>query len=135
LKKINVVGTSGCGKTTFGKNLANVLSVEYIEMDALYWGKDWSWVDDEDFFSKITIALEKDAWVLDGNYNRTIPIKWENVNTVIWLDFSFCRTMFQAIKRAISRSITKKELWLGTGNKEGFKNSNPQIRKIGRAHV
>ena len=109
LKKINIVGTSGCGKSPFGRNLADVLSVEYIEMDALFWGKDWAWLSDEEFFPKLATALEKDAWVLDGNYTRTTPIKWGNVDTVIWLDFSFCRTMFQALKRAVLRSITKKE--------------------------
>ena len=110
-------------KTTFGKNLAAVLSVEYIEMDALFWGKDWYWPSDDEFFPKLAFALEKDQWILDGNYTRTIPIKWKNVDAVIWLDFSFFRTMFQALKRVVSRSITKKELWPGTGNKESFRKS------------
>ena len=35
--KINVVGTSGVGKSTLAKRLAALLSVPYIEMDTLYW--------------------------------------------------------------------------------------------------
>ena len=91
LKRINIIGASGSGKSTFGKNLAGVLSIDYIEMDALFWGKNWSVPSDEVFFPKVKSALDKDAWVLDGNYNRTTPIKWEKVDTVIWLDFSFTR--------------------------------------------
>ncbi|MCF6264134.1 MAG: adenylate kinase [Xanthomonadales bacterium] len=62
-----------------------------------------------------------DSWVLDGNYTRTIPIKWKQVDTIIWIDFSFTRTLFQALKRAISRILTKEELWPDTNNRESFK--------------
>ncbi|STR39392.1 DNA topology modulation protein [Klebsiella michiganensis] len=35
--KINVVGTSGVGKSTLARRLAQELSLPYIEMDVLYW--------------------------------------------------------------------------------------------------
>lgn len=35
--KINVVGTSGVGKSTLARRLAQDLSLPYIEMDVLYW--------------------------------------------------------------------------------------------------
>lgn len=35
--KINVVGTSGSGKSTFSRRLAAQLAIPYIEMDALFW--------------------------------------------------------------------------------------------------
>ena len=38
-------------------------------------------------------------WVLDGNYTRTTSIKWKEVDMVIWIDYSFLRTLFQAIHR------------------------------------
>lgn len=75
LKRINVVGTSGSGKSTFGKNLAKCLSIEYIEIDKVFWLKNWTCPSDEEFFPKLETALEKKTWVLDGNYSRTIPIK------------------------------------------------------------
>ena len=122
--RINVVGTSGSGKTTFSKSLSRRLGIEHIEIDSLFWGPNWYWPSDDEFFPKLQIALEgKDKWILDGNYTRTIPIKWEKVEVVIWLDYSFTRTFFQAVKRAISRSLTKEELWEGTGNRESLRNS------------
>lgn len=123
MKKINVIGTSGSGKTTFSRRLANTLEYPYIEMDKLFWGPNWYWPTDEEFFQKIRVALEAESWVLDGNYNRTLEIKWRNVDTVIWLDYSFSRTLFQAVKRALTRSLTKEEIWEGTGNRESFKKS------------
>jgi len=123
LKRINVVGTSGSGKTTFARQLATTLSIDYIEMDAIFWLKDWGCPSDAEFFPKLAAALDQENWVLDGNYSRTIPIKWARVDTVIWLDFSFPRTLWQAIKRSTSRALSQQELWPNTGNKESFQRS------------
>ncbi len=121
MKKINVVGTSGSGKTTFAKQLATVLKYPFIEMDQIYWGKNWSEQSDEAFFAKLNKQLASETWVLDGNYTRTIPTKWQNVDTLIWLDMGFFRTVFRAIKRAFSRAMSQQELWPDTGNTETWR--------------
>ena len=100
------------------------MHIDHIEMDQLFWKPNWQMASDEEFFFELGNILEKnEAWILDGNYSRTIPIKWKRVESVIWLDYSFMRTFLQALKRAIYRSISKKELWVGTGNKETFRKS------------
>ena len=116
--RINVVGTSGSGKSTFAGSLAEILAIPYLEMDAIFWGPDWAFPEDKELISKLSAALEGKNWVLDGNYTRTLPIKWENVDTVIWLDFNFLRTLYQAAVRAFSRVISQEELWPGTGSRE-----------------
>ena len=119
--KVNVVGTSGSGKTTFSKKLSQILNIPYVEMDSVFWGPDWHLPTDEEFFIKLKSRLNLHSWILDGNYTRTIPIKWKDINIVIWLDFSFLLTLCRVIKRAVSRSFSQKELWKDTGNKESFK--------------
>jgi hypothetical protein len=89
-------------------------------MDALFWGPDWSPAEDPEFFDRLEIALKAPDWVLDGNYTRSMPIKWAEVDIVIWLDYSFPRTVLQALKRAFSRIVTQEELWPGTGNRESL---------------
>ena len=42
------------------------------------------------------------------------------MDTIIWLDFSFIRTFFQALRRAILRIHSGNEIWPDTGNKETF---------------
>lgn len=121
--KINVVGTSGSGKSTFAKRLAAALEYPYVEMDKIFWGPNWKWPTDEEFFAKLRTNLAAPQWVLDGNFTRTVPVKWEKVELVIWLDYSFARTLFQAIRRAATRAWTKEELWEGTGNLESFRKS------------
>ena len=121
--RINVIGTSGTGKSTFAKKLSLALDIPYIEMDKIFWLPNWTEPTNEIFFEHLKHALEESAWVLDGNYTRTIPIKWQQVDLVIWLDYSFPRTLFQAIRRACQRAWTREELWEGTGNRETFRNS------------
>lgn len=121
MKKINVIGTSGSGKSTFSKKLSAALDIPYIEMDSIFWGKDWYWPKDDAFFSDLQQALSQETWVLDGNYSRTAAIKWKDVDTIIWIDFGFIRTLYQACSRALKRLITQEELWSGTGNRESLK--------------
>lgn len=123
MKRINVIGTSGSGKSTFSCMLANKLNYPYLEMDAIFWNPNWRESSDEEFFANLTDKLNGEHWVLDGNYNRTAEIKWARVDTIIWMDYSFSRTIFQAVKRALIRIVTKQELWGKTGNIESFKKS------------
>ena len=67
--------------------------------------------------------LDRPKWILDGDHTRTVPIKWQNVELVIWLDYPFLLTLRQAIFRAWKRSWKQEELWEGTGNRESFRKS------------
>jgi adenylate kinase family enzyme len=74
IAKINVIGTSGTGKSTFAKKLSEDLGIPYLEMDKIFWLPNWTWPTDEAFFSNLKQALDQPTWVLDGNYTRTVPI-------------------------------------------------------------
>ena len=123
MQRINVIGTSGSGKSTFSRLLANKLKYSYLEMDAIFWKPDWQESTDEEFFANLTESLSGEKWVLDGNYNRTAQIKWSRADIIIWMDYSFSRTLYQAMKRALTRIVTKPELWGKAGNVESFRKS------------
>ena len=120
LRRINVIGTSGSGKSHFSRQLAEVLAIPCYEMDAVFWKPDWQESADEEFVPKISEITSRDAWILDGNYTRTTPEKWRSVQLVIWLDLSFPRTVLRVTKRAILRGWGQHELWPGTGNRESL---------------
>ena len=123
MKRINVIGTSGSGKSTFSRRLSAKLNYPYLEMDKMFWKANWVESSNEEFFAKLKHHVSQPTWVLDGNYNKTVSIKWAEVDTIIWIDYSLLRTVYQAIKRAITRSINKQELWQGTGNIETIRKS------------
>lgn len=120
MKRINVIGTTGSGKSTVARQLAEKLCCPWVQMDALFWQPGWTESDDETFMAAIRDALAGECWVLDGNYSRTQALKWARVDTIVWLDYSYTRTLLQLLGRTISRAITRRELWTGTGNRESF---------------
>ena len=121
-RRVNIVGTSGSGKSTFGRALAEALDVRYLQMDQLYWKPNWEEPAPDEFAEIVSEALEADEWVLDGNYHsKTCPIKWSRADVVVWLDLSGPRTFIQIFKRSLQRIWGGKEVWPGTGNVETFR--------------
>lgn len=123
MNRINVIGTSGSGKSTVAKKIAKKLSIPYVEMDRIFWGPNWSCPSDEEFFTNLKNEISSDKWVLDGNYTRTIPIKWKKAQLIVWVDLPFKNTLYQAVTRAYKRAKSKDEIWPGTGNRESFRKS------------
>jgi adenylate kinase family enzyme len=119
-KRINIVGSSASGKSTLSKKISSYMNATHIELDKLIWEPNWCLKSDEEFFKLLENEIIKESWVIDGNYTRSIPIKWRNVELVIWIDLSFTRTLYQSLKRSIKRIVSRKEVWEGTGNKETF---------------
>ena len=68
MRRVSVVGSTCSGKTTFARELAAVLGVPAVELDALNWGANWTMVDEPLFRQRVDQATSGDAWVVDGNY-------------------------------------------------------------------
>lgn len=123
MKRINVVGTSASGKSTFSKALAQKLGLIYIELDDLFWLDDWKESADQDFFEKLQQSIDQapHGYVIDGNYSRTQEIKWKEIDTLIWLDLPFRLNLYRSLKRALHRALTQQKLWNNSNNRESFK--------------
>jgi len=112
-RRINVIGTTGAGKTTVATAISNRLGIPHIEMDALFWKPNWGETTDDDLFSKVDAATDQPTWVVDGNYSRTRPIIWPKADTIVWLDYPFFVIFGQLLRRTLQRAITKEPMWGG----------------------
>ena len=120
-ERIVVVGTSCCGKTAFSRELARYQDCALVELDELFWGPHWTPKPESDFRRLTAIAAATPRWVTDGNYGRVRDVLWPRATSIIWLNYGFFTVMFRALRRTISRNITKEELW--HGNRESFARS------------
>lgn len=120
MKRISVVGTSGSGKTTFARQIAQRMGVPHVELDALHWEPNWQEAPVEVFQQRVETALSEDAWVVDGNYSAIRSVVWGRADTVVWLDFSFPIVFARILKRTARRVFTREELW-NTGNRESLR--------------
>jgi adenylate kinase family enzyme len=111
--RINIVGCSGSGKTTTGKLIAKKLGYPYVELDEIQWKPNWTESTEEELFTNLERSLAGESWVLDGNYSKTVPIKWKRVQLIVWLDLPYWLILYQVISRTIRRSLTSEELWAG----------------------
>ncbi len=119
LRRVSVVGTSCSGKTTFAKNLAQILKVKHIELDAINWLPDWVERPNGEFLDLVEKAAGGDTWVFDGNYTRTREIVWRRATAIVWLNYSFSRTFYRAMNRTMRRVFSGEELY--SGNRESFR--------------
>ncbi len=117
-KHICVIGTSGSGKTTFARVLAEKIGGDHIELDALYHGPNWSEPTEEEFTARIRNAMKSERWIIDGNYiSRASQLQYADL--IVWLDYSFVRVLSRIARRTLKRLITNEELW--NGNKESWR--------------
>ena len=121
--RINVVGPNASGKTSTGKRLASIVGFPFVEMDALFWGPDWTQSPDDVLRARVADAARGDRWVIDGNYSRVQPVIWARVDTVVWMDYPFRTVLWQLFWRTLRHVISQDELWAGTGNKERWSNA------------
>ena len=122
MKFINIIGTTGSGKSTLARKLAEKLKIQYIELDDLLWLDDWQESSNDAFFCKLKLSMDaaSTGWVIDNLYSRSIDMIWSEVDTVIWLDYSFHLSFYRCLIRTIKRLITKESLW--GSNKETLSN-------------
>lgn len=121
MRRIHVVGSTGSGKTTLARTLATRLNIAHIELDALHWEPGWVEADMEVFRPRVAQALQGDAWVVDGNYNKVRDIIWSRADTVIWLDYPLPFILWRLFWRTLRRTLTQEELW--NTNRESLRNA------------
>ena len=117
-RRVNVVGTSAAGKTTFARALAARLAVPHIELDALHWEQGWTEAPAGVMRERVTRATDGQAWVVDGNYSAVRDIVWARAEAVVWLDFPLRTVLWRYAARTQRRIRSGEELWTGTGNRE-----------------
>ncbi|MDQ2674626.1 MAG: adenylate kinase [Chloroflexota bacterium] len=123
MRRINVTGTSCSGKTTLARDLSRRLDVPHVELDALFWGADWTPVPHELFRSRLADALVADAWVADGGYSAVRDITWSRADTIVWLDYPMRTVLARWARRTVHRIRSREEFWPGSGNRESVRNA------------
>ncbi len=94
-----MIGCSGSGKTTFAKQLSQILNLPIVHLDRLYWCGNWEHIPQKEFDRQLLAELEKDTWIIDGNFNRTLPKRLQYCDTVFYFDFPTISCLWGATKR------------------------------------
>ena len=87
MEKIIIIGCPGSGKSTFSRELHNKTDIPLYHLDMMYWNTDKTTVDKSAFLERLTEVLEKDEWIIDGNYASTMELRFSSCDTVVFLDY------------------------------------------------
>lgn len=86
MEKVIVIGCPGSGKSTFARKLRDITGLPLYYLDQIWHKPDKTNVTVEEFDNFLTKILQKDRWIIDGNYNRTIEMRLKECDTVFLLD-------------------------------------------------
>ena len=116
-----LASASGCGKTTFGRVLAETLGVPFHELDAIHWQGGWTELDAAEFRRRVEPIVASKAWVIDGSYRGKLGnLVLEGADTIVWLDLPRRVWLPRLVVRTLKRVGRREDLW--NGNKESLRN-------------
>ena len=98
-KFVVILGPSGAGKSTFARKLKEKTGIPLYYLDMIFHNPDRTTVSPEEFDLRLSEILNSGQWIIDGNYQRTLPLRFEKCTEV----FLFDLPVEQCLEGAVSR--------------------------------
>lgn len=103
MERIMIIGCGGAGKSTLARQLGKITGFPVVHLDQIFWSPgNWNHLEIEEFDARLTAEMEKEKWILDGNYNRTMTLRLHRCDTVIYLDYNRFVCLGSWLKRVIT---------------------------------
>lgn len=104
MKRIMIIGSGGAGKSTLARRLSEILNLEVVHLDRLFWKPGWIAVSKDEQKNIQNELVKKESWIIDGNYGGTLDIRLNAADTIIFLDFPRLLCVYRVIKRRLKYS-------------------------------
>ncbi len=122
---IVVTGTTGSGKTTLARDIAQRTGRVHIDLDDHHWLPGWQMRTRDDFRARVAAVLDGlphgRQWVVSGNYSAVQDIVWPRAHTLLALDYAAARVFWQLLRRTLARCLWRQPVC--NGNIETFDKS------------
>ncbi len=118
MKRVLLIGCGGAGKSTLARRMGEALSLPVIHLDTHFWRSGWVEPTYEEWVEQLRGLLQRDRWVMDGNFGRTLQMRLEAADTVVFLDTPRWRCIVRVIRRVLRyRGKTRADLAPGCAEK------------------
>ena len=98
-KRILVIGCPGAGKSTFARKLRDRTGLPLYYLDMLFHKPDRTTVSRETFDAGLREIIERAEWIIDGNYLRTLALRFEACTDVFLFDLPVEQCLANAAAR------------------------------------
>lgn len=100
-RRIAVIGCPGSGKSVLSMKLGKMTGLPVYHLDKIFWKPGWTESDHDDFMKKLQDIVNRDSWIIDGNYGNTLKMRLDHADTVIYLDFRRLLRTYRILKRIV----------------------------------
>ena len=101
MKRVLVIGPGGAGKSTFARQLGELLNLEVKHLDKLYWRAGWQEPAKAEWVAKVKQLATEESWIMDGNFGGTLEVRVEQSDTIIFLDMPRLLCLWRITKRRL----------------------------------
>ena len=99
---IVVAGVNGSGKSTFAKELSESTDTPLYYLDRMNWNSDKTTVSRDIFDKRLSTVLQKDEWIIDGNYMRTMEKRMAKSDVIYLFDLP-TNTCIEGVRERIGK--------------------------------
>ncbi len=102
MKRINIIGPPGSGKTTLARKLAVIYQLPVVHMDIFALSKQYSSMHNKPaFIEKIKQECQKEKWIMEGAYRVTFADRIPAADITFYLDYAPRVYVLRIFKRRI----------------------------------
>ncbi|MFG2616968.1 AAA family ATPase [Streptomyces sp. NPDC048507] len=117
MERVLVVGSTGAGKTTLARAIAERLRIPFHEMDALVFVAP-RWQENPRLLEDVSRIGSGPSWILDSfGHPKVRDLLWSRADTIVWLDYSRPVVMRRVLRRSLARTLLRRRIF--GGNTEG----------------
>ncbi len=88
MERILILGPSGTGKTTLSIKLSKLLNIPSLHLDGISFNEGWVLRKQEEIREDLLNFLnDNEKWVIDGNWRKSLDLRLEYADTLIYLDY------------------------------------------------
>lgn len=104
-QRICIIGPAGSGKSTLAFRLGKYFDFPVVHLDKLHHEPSGNWVarPKEDFLKDHDEAITKDKWVIDGNYTKSMPQRFERADTIIIIEINRFVSLYRHTMRYLKQ--------------------------------
>jgi adenylate kinase family enzyme len=110
MERVVILGPGGSGKSTLAMRLGEIAGMRVIELDKVFWGPGLVATPRDQWVAIQQRLVEGGGWIMDGDLGPydAVEVRLRVADTIIFLDFSFARCAWRAIRRSRERA----DFWL-----------------------